>query len=81
MINVGRESITVFLKTFANSAYSRDAVRVDLGTTPASALKFPVLGHHLRLFDGGPQQGHDGELIALKTLFLRDRWGVLIPVG
>ena len=81
MINIGRDSITVFLKTFASSAYSRDAVRIDLGSTPASALKLPALGHHLRLFDGGPQQGHDGELIALKTLFLRDRWGVLIPLG
>lgn len=81
MMNVKQESITVFVKTFVGSAYSRDAVRVELGSTPTTALKFPVLGHHLRLFDGGPQQGHDGELLWLKTLFLRDRWGVVIPLG
>jgi hypothetical protein len=81
MLNVGQKSITVFLKTFAGSAYSHDAVRVNLGATPTSAFRFPVLGHHLRLFVGGPQQGHDGEMISLRTFFLRDRWGVLIPLG
>jgi hypothetical protein len=81
MLNVKRESITAFLKTFVTSPYSHDAVRVELGATLANALKLPVLGHHLRLFEDGPQQGHDGELIALKTLFFRDRWGVLIAPG
>lgn len=81
MLNVGRESVVVLLKTFVRSPYSRDAVRVELGQTPASVLRYPVLGHHLRLFEGGPQEGHDGELITLKTLYFRDRWGVLVAPG
>jgi hypothetical protein len=79
LLNVKRESISALLKTFVRSPYSHDAVRVELGLTPSTVLRFPVLGHHLRLFAGGPQHGHDGELVRLKTRYFRDRWGVVVP--
>lgn len=81
LLNVGRESVTVLLKTFVHSPYSRDAVRVRLGPTPPSALRFPVLGHQLRIYEGGPKQGHDGEILPLKTMYFGGRWGVIVAPG
>ena len=80
MANVSNaEGVTVLVKTFVRSPYSRDAIRVRLGPTPSAVpLRLPVVGHHLRLYEGGPRDGYDGELIELATRYLGGRWGVVV---
>lgn len=77
LLNVAREEITVHFRSFVRSFYSRPAVRVRLGVTPADAPRHSVAAHHLCLF-AGREGDYDGEMVEVRTMFRDGRWGAIL---
>lgn len=78
LLTTSHETIKVFIASFVHSPYSPPAMSVALGPPPGEMAKRPVMGHQLRLFDEGPEDGYDGQLVSVKTLYLLGRWGVMV---